>query len=379
MRLLAVRSKVKAEPSASSRASVDIAGAHLVAPPQSQQIQSDDSGRIEPTITSASSHKPAMASETHTMPAKTKNSPPHITTTASDNGSSSLSDLDEIPEDHQEEDTKSSFDGESIKDNDTEAETERIDPSPRKSRQLAAEATDNTAARNQTKGPTVESSSPVIIPKDQGHTNGRSIVNDNTMSGDFVENGVGSPRKRKRSSPLSEPDEEATQDGKPARKRSASAKLVDLSRSRENSVGDNDSDVAVEEAQIPDNAFDRSPTEELNDGLIDDAEPESVADVDEQMELAIDQDPESARSSVEAEDGQKTPDAMDEGPPVGGTDIDEAEMAAKTEEECTSSVQGKSNSSELGHRTDFAIVAKKRVAMEDLKPIEIRFAIFRDK
>lgn len=330
-----------------------------------------------------------MMSETHTVMAEARPSDHKPLAAVSDGGSSSLSDLEEIPEDRQETETRDASDNDSMKENDTEAETERIDPSPRKSRKLAAEAAgkeefdfksdavDSSARIEEAiEPPEMESLSPVLT------ADAIAVGNDEPAIGDFedLEGTLArenqSPRKRKRSSPLSELDDKDFQDSQPVRKRSASARLAvaNVSAASQTSKTNN-----VTEEQEDVTMRDSSELSAEEDGVAKVKDDIDATIVEEDNRRAAGDEPDSPRSSGEADEATKTLEEAEEEPvPEPGGDLDEAEAAAKSEEERMSSL---THERDRLHQpcADKLAVARKRLAMDDLKPIENRFAIFRDR
>lgn len=276
-----------------------------------------------------------MASETQTMPSTTKYSPHRSAPPASDNGSSSLSDLDETAEEQQELDNKSGTDHESENDNDTEAETERIDPSPRKSRKLAAEAAERAMAQELAQQPAGDISSPISVPGDITEANGHPLPADANSAEDSEDRASENPRKRKRSSPLSELDEGHLRIGEPARKRSASARILGPTVSSVKIPGKEGSAIAEEDDMVMKDVSDVSEElEQTHEAATPRAEVLDAASVMGSLEHPQGEDINGTRSPDEAEEVLRSAERVeDELLPQPGAELDEIEAAVKTEEE----------------------------------------------
>lgn len=305
----------------------------------------------------------------------------------SDPESSDLSDFDTFPDDHpdgpqsqdsaEESEQAEDLDGaeesdqaeDLIKDNDTEAETERLEFTPRKP--LNSTVNHNDDDENPPTSSAI-SIDPVDLPQYRNHS---------PPPLDFNMNGMSSPprrsltpqressndltgRKRKRTSSLSPVENGASLVLEPSKKRTSSARYasaISLSHTRalskrisheqeiqrESAIDENLSDDGAVDMTVDTNVVD-DPMEEdipkplpdpMNRDTLEDAE--AVEDLEDKLE-------EDAEAEAEAEDEDNIRPEGDE---------DEVDLAAKSEAE----------------------LVRKKTAYDALQPIEDLFAIFRDK
>lgn len=321
-----------------------------------------------------------MAANTSTMLAN-ESAVPNQPGPLSDGNSSSLSELDDMPDDQPDFDMASEQgsdqDEGSVKDNDTEAETERIDPSPAKLRQDApaqpAEEEDEEDDEEQDEGesppqpqrdssivaPEVEPLSPVPMTD--------NVQDQDVPMADAVDDDVvaepESPRKRKRSSSLSDIDEASDMGEHPVQRRSTSKRL-DTSASPTREDGEPEADGAVQ---------DEEPSEDEQEVPAEEEVPEDPAPLRKRTRRTA-QEEEAAATPIEnAEDGEGAENEEDEDAngPTGDQDDDNT---ARSEEE-----REFSGKAEPRIHLTRSVVAKKMAAMDNFKQIESKWAIFRDQ
>lgn len=268
----------------------------------------------------------------------------------SDGGSSSLSELEYIGEDN-EENASRSMDEDSSEESDSEAETERLEISPQKVRLLTGSTSQRrtngdlpvkTNMLRLTSGgaqPTISRLSPSGVLSSPGH--GSPISPDGQL-----ENGVvRSPsdyavRKRKRSDPLSEASSMSLGGEEPLNKRSHSSSIdglaprtLELPSIGQGGVEDDGSDSLSEVST----QSDLSATVENLPIPQDEAVPESLESLKGYISDLESEGPASDHDMVDVVDGPEDvvvkPEEIDE---VAELDMeeDEGETAAKSEDEC---------------------------------------------
>lgn len=254
----------------------------------------------------------------------------------SDNGSSSLSDLEDVMDDNDEEDDIS--DRESSNDPDTEAETERLEISPHKIRKhpktnseaLAIDATMNLGSSEHAL-PSLNALATASIMTQPGNslTNHSSSESESSLSPDDI-----GARKRKRTSSVVRAQLDLVEEGS-LRKRSSSARfgIQDIGLV-EHSLDDDEADSA-----IADDAFDDEELEHPMQGQESHEIHRTVA-LGQAKEDSLDEEEESDKESVELAEVDATIepklDDLPEPDETVGADIEEEEpdAAAKSEDEC---------------------------------------------
>ncbi|KAL9086943.1 MAG: hypothetical protein Q9159_003905 [Coniocarpon cinnabarinum] len=286
----------------------------------------------------------------------------------SEAGSSSLSELEDMPDDQQDYNRES--EGDDVLDNDTEASTERIDPSPQKARELHTRQLsgldllgDAAAVEQLQEAENLAEEAIEDVPEQD--------MDDLPVPAEVIEPAfreaekevpLESPRKRKRSSSLSDL-EESEEDAPLAKKRSASVRSNILAPERRpvlphhTSVENNEAQEDEDAAQISSEDDTRpSSREGLNEQIELVASTAEEAQADEDDQLSDEAVQPTAEPDGSAENKLATADAgVEEREAEQDQDADDA--AAKTEDEAL----------------------RKTAALDDLKPIENLFAILRDK
>lgn len=310
-----------------------------------------------------------MATNTSTMLAASSSPAAHHPAPMSDGNSSSLSELDDLPDEQPDfEEASDEEDAQSAEDNDTEAETERIDPSPAKVRRDANESTakeenDNDEGEGgDTKeilSPAMEPFSPLAAPVEAVLTS----ADEPTAAQSGVAD-ADAPRKRKRSSSLSDIDDASDSAKQPARKRSSSRHLgrsmspvlnADTKPNETTAL----SDLSEEEVAAPE---------------------EAPAPLRKSKRRRGEEDPTSGPAAspgaVGEEEGADNEEGEEGEAAAAGDDQDEVDPTARSEEER----EFLEPFQVLGRHADLPDTeARKMVAMDNFKAIESKWAIFRDK
>ena len=275
----------------------------------------------------------------------------------SDAGSSSLSELEDMPEDQQVSQQESEDDG--MGDNDTEASTERIDPSPQKAQPFHVRQPsgldllgDAAAVEQLQEADAMADEEALDEMEDQD-------IDDIPVPDEVIEPALReargimppeSPRKRKRSSSLSDLDDDL-EDDIPLAKKHSSPSRPDMKSLHVERMLESERHISAEETAHPDEQVGNDSSDEDESTPQDDhvIQPDFVQPARGEEEHLSDITPQPPDLNQDQEV---------EGQPEDKADVDETEPdAAKTEDEA--------------HR--------KNLALDDLKPIENLFAILRDR
>ena len=288
------------------------------------------------------------------MLAQSSQAPPPPSADVSDGGSSSLSELGDMPDEQQEYDTiGQGSEDDDIRDNDTEASTERIDPSPQKPltapihQPSSLDLLGDAAAVEQLQEANAADDDPMYSLSDLRKD---TIVLSQPAT--KTEEHLGSPRKRKRSSSLSDLEDDIEDTAPPPRKRSASAR------------GDTSLDeVGQHLGNLPEHTTDGEQTrpeiEPMSGSESEHDAPSPTAPQEASIAGANDlqADDEGAVSDI-------TPPPDESTLPHEGADQPQPTEPAPDDDPAT---------------RDQDEQQRKNAALSDLKPIENLFAIFRDK
>ena len=300
--------------------------------------------------------------------------------------SSSLSELDYLPEEPKSPEEAGSEDA-ADSENDTEAETERLDPSPNKPPRPPGGET-IVDVMDDTKDANVDAEG----DGDDEPTLKRSLLNEEdlanvTRNQHIVDAEIRSPTstagtKRKRSSSLTEPGDDKLSDLEPPRKRPSTQMAGSTLETAELEEPAHD---------IPAMASEVAPHEQT-DGIPDPHADEVQAEPRTDSEEALANHAPTRRKSKrrQAEDPQED-DPVEASGTNGGT---EGPVEAEPEEEQAhpddEDVDATAHEDESAFKNRFSgfsieefanseLVARKKDAFEALAPIEEQFAIFRDK
>lgn len=261
----------------------------------------------------------------------------------SENGSSSLSELEDVLEDNEAEDLS---DGQSSDEPDTEAETERLEISPQKLRKhtntnseaLAIDAMMNMGSAEVTQPTLADLAAASVIAAPTEHGLGTRSSSSGSSSGTVNETLTDDPlgRKRKRTSSIARIQQDLSEDGAPFRKRSSSARFGIRSQDIRTTLQDHDDDDA--DSAVVGDASDEEeldPVVPLDEVLV--AEPMIVSN--RTKHESVDEEDDSDKDLAEPieEDvvtGSKVDHILEVDEAVGADlDDEEPDAAAKSEDE----------------------------------------------
>lgn len=277
----------------------------------------------------------------HSSPARSQPPPPEM----SDGGSSSLSELGEMPDDQQELVTGFGREDSSPRDNDTEASTEKLDSSPLKQRDLPThdairlDELASVAAVEQLQEANAEADNEMqeVVEQTADAPQATIEVLDRPLADIRGTTHLASPGKRKRSSSLSELEDDLIDQGPPARKRSASTRAVDPEGTVHGRISDGLGNMIEEEESIrvevePPEEFEGdenydAPGEDLEE------QPREPATAKDEEEVVEEGAPSDQTPSPDENERPLEAEPENENIAKAAADEDEAEAAAKNEDE----------------------------------------------
>ena len=325
--------------------------------------------------------------------------------------SSSLSDPDDLSDHPISPNGIPSDDDASIKENDTEASTERLDITPNKPQNHFPTDFDTAASMQDTATEPDDFDDLVDPPASQQSQNGPNGFSTlHQPSQKFPPTNL-SGIKRKHSSSLSEPDDDTLSIAAPARKRISASRpsTADVIASRSlspDAIAEEAVEAADEVAAHDDDAHvlgsDETAQDEAARSDVDIVEDHGVTVERDKNEQAVQEqadkdlsapsdlaEPKAAAPDEELDDDEATKvDAEAEPEPEPEAEVeaeaeaedDEAEVSTRNDDESVlDPSQRQTGRVTRSGNADPATVAKKKAAMDALVPIENLFAVFRDK